>query len=105
MTSYVLTLIGNAESAPLEPAHIERVFRCLGSTAETDWLAEREACDLFIKSSSSAESITEKARDVLSGDAIDAVCTLAEGRRNTHTLVWKSQRQKNHFSPTSMRPR
>ena len=81
MTSYVLTLIGNAESAPLEPAHIERVFRCLGSTAETDWLADKEACDLFIKSSSSAEFITEKARDVLSGDAIDAVCTRLKGRR------------------------
>ena len=81
MTSYVLTLIGNAESAPLEPAHVERVFQCLGSTAETDWLAEREACDLFIESSLSAESISAKVRDVLSGNTIDSVCTLAEGRR------------------------
>ncbi len=81
MTSYVLTLIGNAKSVPLEPAHIERVLQCLGSTAETDWLAEREACDLFINSSLSAEAITEKARNVLAGDAIDAVCTRLEGRR------------------------
>ncbi len=81
MTSYVLTLIGNAESAPLEPIHIDRVLQCLELPAETDWLAEKEACDLFIKSSLSAESITEKARNVLAGDAIDAVCTRLEGRR------------------------
>ena len=75
MISYVLTLIGNAESAPLVPAHIERVLQCLGSTAETDWLAEREACDLFINSSLSAEAIIDKAREGLAGDAIDVVCT------------------------------
>jgi phosphoserine phosphatase len=81
MTSYVLTLIGNAESAPLEPMHIDRVLQCLELPAETDWLAEREACDLFINSSLSPESINEKARDVLAGKSIDTVCTLAEGRR------------------------
>ena len=81
MTSYVLTLIGNSESAPLEPVHIERVLQCLEMPAETGWLAEREACDLFINSRLSAESITEKARNVLSGDAIDVVCTGLEGRR------------------------
>ncbi len=81
MTSYVLTLIGNAESVPLEPMHIDRVLQCLELPAETDWLAEREACDLFINSSLSPESINEKARDVLAGKSIDTVCTLAEGRR------------------------
>jgi len=81
MTSYVLTLVGNSESAPLEPVHIERVLQCLEIPAETGWLAEREACDLFINSRISAESITEKARDALSGDAIDVVCTGLEGRR------------------------
>lgn len=81
MTSYALTLIGNAESAPLEPIHIEQVFQCLDLPAETDWLAEREACDLFIDSRLSTEAITRKARDVLAGSSIDAVCTLVKGRR------------------------
>jgi phosphoserine phosphatase len=81
MTSYALTLIGNAESAPLESIHIERVLECLELPAETDWLAEKEACDLLIDSSLGAESITEKARNALAGDAIDIVCTRIEGRR------------------------
>ena len=81
MTSYVLTLIGNAESAPLESIHIERVLECLELPAETDWLAEREACDLFINSSLNAEAITDKARIGLAGDAVDPVCTRLKGRR------------------------
>jgi phosphoserine phosphatase len=81
MTSYVLTLIGNAESAPLESIHIERVLECLELPAETDWLAEREACDLFINSSLSPEAITDKARIGLAGDAVDPVCTRLKGRR------------------------
>ena len=81
MTSYALTLIGNADTTPLELVHVERVLQGLELPAESDWLAEREACDLFFNSSLSAGSITEIAMDVLSGDAIDAVCTLAEGRR------------------------
>ncbi len=81
MTSHVLTLIGNRESAPLEPFHIERVCRGLSTTGETDWLAEREACDLFIESAHSTADIAEGARDALSGTAIDAVCTSIEGRR------------------------
>jgi phosphoserine phosphatase len=81
MPSYVLTLIGNMESMPLEPVHIERVYRRLATTGETDWLAEREACDLFIDSLLSAVDIAEQARDALSGTAIDTVCTSIEGRR------------------------
>jgi phosphoserine phosphatase len=81
MTSYVLTLIGNASSAPLEPAHIERVCRHLATTAELDWLAEGEACDLFLESPLAAVDIAEQARDALSGTALDMVCTSIEGRR------------------------
>ncbi len=81
MPSYVLTLIGNMESMPLEPGHIERVYRRLATTGETDWLAEREAWDLFIGSPLSAVDIAEQARDALSGTAIDTVCTSIEGRR------------------------
>ncbi len=81
MPSYVLTLVGSLESVPLEPVHIERVCRRLGTTGETDWLAEREACDLFIDSLLSAVEIADQARDALSGAAIDAVCTSIEGRR------------------------
>lgn len=81
MTSYVLSLIGNARSAPLEPVHIERVCQRLATTGETGWLAEREACDLFVESLLSAVDITEQARDALSGTAIDTVCTSIRGRR------------------------
>ena len=81
MTSYVLTLIGNMQHAPLEPVHIERVRQCLGTIGEVDWLAENEACDLFIESTHSAAGIAGQAREVLSGAAIDAVCTSIERRR------------------------
>ncbi len=81
MTSYALTLVGNANSSPLQPAHIERVFQRLEFSGETDWLAEGEACDLLFNSRLSAEDITQKARDALAGCSIDAVCTLIEGRR------------------------
>ncbi|MEE8394047.1 MAG: phosphoserine phosphatase SerB [Rhodospirillales bacterium] len=87
MTSYVLTLIGNGGPASLEPVHIERVWQSLapagktGETGRVDWLAEREACDLFIESPISAAAIAEQARGALSGTAVDAVCTSTEGRR------------------------
>ena len=85
MTSHVLTLIGNLASAPLESVHIERVCRHLVATGEVDWLADREACDLFIESPLAAVIIAEQARDALSGPAsgtaIDVVCTSIEGRR------------------------
>lgn len=81
MTSHVLTLIGNARSAPLEPAHIESVFQHLETKGETDWLADSEACDLFIDSPLSISKITAEAHDALSGAMIDAVCTAAQGRR------------------------
>ena len=84
MTSHVLTLIGNARSTPLESVHIERVCRHLGPIGETatvNWLAEREACDLFFESPLSAADITEHARDALFGKAFDMACTSVEGRR------------------------
>ena len=81
MASYALTLIGNVKSVPLEPVHVERVYQRLATAGETDWLAEREACDLFIDSPLSAVDIAEQARDALSGTAIDTVCTSIEGRR------------------------
>ncbi len=81
MTSPVLTLIGKMASVPLQPVHIERVCQCLATTGEADWLADGEACDLFIDSPLSTAEITRRARDALSGTAIDAVCTSIEGRR------------------------
>jgi phosphoserine phosphatase len=81
LTSHVLTLIGNARSAPLEPVHVERVSRRLGPAGKVDWLAEREACDVFLESPLSAAELTGQARAALSGTAIDAVCTGVEGRR------------------------
>ncbi len=81
MTSYALTLIGNARSAPLEPVHLERVYHRLATTGGIDWLAEKEACDLFIDSPLSALDIAGQARDALRGTAIDAVCIPILGRR------------------------
>ncbi len=81
MTSHVLTLIGNARSARLEPVHVERVCRGLGVIGKTDWLADGEACDVFVDSPLSTADISDHARDALSGTAFDAVCTPTEGRR------------------------
>jgi len=84
MTSHALTLIGNAKSAPVEADHIERVFQCLamtGKAGKVKWLAEKEACDLFFDSPDPAINIAGKARDALSGTAIDAVCTSVKGRQ------------------------
>ena len=81
MTVHALTLIGNARSNPLEPAHIERVCQRLSISAAPDWLAEGEACDLFIDQPLAAQDLAEQARDALSGTMIDAVCTAACGRR------------------------
>ncbi len=81
MTAHALTLIGNARSNPLEPVHIERVCQRLGISAAPDWLAEGEACDLFIDGPLSAPDLAEQAREALSGTMIDAVCTAARGRR------------------------
>ena len=81
MTTHALTLIGNARSHPLEPVHIERVCQRLGITTAPDWLAEGEACDLFIDQPLSAQDLAEQAREALSGTMIDAVCTAVHGRR------------------------
>ncbi len=86
MTSHVLTLIGNTRSAPLEPVHVERVSRHLGLTGRVDWLAEGEACDIFLESPLSAAELTGQARDALSGTALDAVCT-AIGKRRKALLI------------------
>lgn len=81
MTPYVLTLVGNMHSAPLEPAHIERVSQRLATTGKADWLAENEACDLFIESPRSAFDIAKQARDALPGTGFDTVCTSIERRK------------------------
>ncbi len=81
MTSLVLTLIGNRASAPLEPVHIERVRQGLETAGEAVWLADREACDLFIDSPLATVELAARARHALSGTAIDAVCTPIGGRR------------------------
>ena len=52
MTSYVLTLIGSMDSAPLESGHIARVRQCLGATGDEDWLAENEEiAEQFLRAS------------------------------------------------------
>ena len=81
MNHFVLTLIGNAKSAPIESTHLAQVCRNLTTIIQTDWLAEKEACDIFIESPRSSTEIAEQAHEVLSGKAIDAVCTPVNGRR------------------------
>ena len=65
----------------METVHVERVSRRLAAAGKVDWLAEREACDVFLESPLSAAELTGQARDALSGTALDAVCTPAIGRR------------------------
>ena len=86
MKSFVLTLIGSSNSMPLEPGHIARVRQCLGTVGKEDWLAENEACDLFIDSAQSASGIADQARAALSGTPLDIVCTSTE-RRQKKLLV------------------
>ncbi len=81
MTSYALTLIGNIETAPLEPAHIDQVCQHLEVSPERDWLAENEACDLLFDSRLTSTALSELAHQALSGTRIDAVCTAVAGRR------------------------
>ena len=81
MTSYVLTLIGNETSTPLETNHIERVSLCLQTVSNTDWLADNEACDIFFNSPLTPAEITKQVHQVLSETKIDAVCTPVMGRR------------------------
>ncbi len=81
MTSHVLTFIGDAESRPIDADHIEKVCHQLSIVGKTVWLAENEACDIFIKSSLPADNIAKKAREILSGTEIDVVCTPVKRRQ------------------------
>ncbi|MBT4931895.1 MAG: phosphoserine phosphatase SerB [Rhodospirillaceae bacterium] len=81
MTSHALTLIGNAETNPLKTAHIERVCQRLEIPVDPHWLAEDEACDLFMDSPLTSLEVTQQVRESLSGTAIDAACTATRGRR------------------------
>jgi phosphoserine phosphatase len=81
MTSYALTLIGNLDKNPLEPAHIERILPHLEGSPRLDWLSENEACDILLDSSLSAPELSKQALMALAGCPIDAVCTPIKGRR------------------------
>jgi len=81
MTSYVLTLIGDAETNPLKLDHIEKVCEHLALRGKQVWLAEEEACDVFIKSSLTAGDIGARVRDTLSGASIDVNCSVLDGRQ------------------------
>jgi len=81
MISYVLVLIGDLDSYPLKPFHVEKVCQHLGNVGRKVWLAADEACDLFIESTQSASELTQLACEALSGIPIDVVCTLVKGRQ------------------------
>lgn len=81
MTSYVLTLVGDADLFPLEPGHVDNVRHFMAVSGRVAWLAENEACDLFFESPLTDIEITELARSALSGSLIDVVCTPVARRR------------------------
>ncbi|VAW12686.1 Phosphoserine phosphatase, partial [hydrothermal vent metagenome] len=81
MTSYVITVIGDAEARPLEHNHVERLRQHLDAGGQDVWLAENEACDVFFGSQLCASELTKKARSALSGTRIDAVCMPVAGRQ------------------------
>jgi len=81
MTSYVLTLIGNAELFPLEQTHIDKVRQSMAVSGKDVWLAENEACGLFFDSPLAGVKLGEQARRALSRTLIDVVCTPVAGRR------------------------
>jgi phosphoserine phosphatase len=81
MTSHVLTIIGCAELRPLDSIYIEQVRQHLAIVGKQVWLAEREACDLYLDSPLPTADITKEARAVLSGTQIDVVCTQPEKRQ------------------------
>jgi len=74
-------MIGNSVTRPLESIYIEQVRQRLSITGKQVWLAEREACDLFLASALPALKLAEQARNALSGAAIDVVCTPVKARR------------------------
>jgi len=80
MTLYVITIIGDAETRPVESNHIEKVQQHLSIAGRPEWLAEKEACNLFFESSQLAVKLAHQARTVLSPAPLDVVCTPVEGR-------------------------
>jgi len=81
MTSFVLTLVGNAKLFPLEQNHINRVRESMAVPSKIVWLANDEACDLFFDSPLPVADHAEQAQIALSETLIDAVCTPVAGRR------------------------
>jgi len=89
MTGFVLTLIGNATTAPLEASHLKRVWQHLELEGEEHWLAKNEACDLsfditqFSRGDQTAfmEIVRSRAATALCGTQIDVVCTPTRKRR------------------------
>ena len=81
MTSYVLTLIGDAETNPLKLDHIEKVCEHLALRGQPIWLAEEEACDVVLDSSFTASEISQRAGEVLSEASIDFNCSPPGGRQ------------------------
>jgi len=80
MTLYVITIIGEAETRPVESNHIVKVQQHLSIIGKPEWLAEKEACDLFFESSQPAVELAQQARSALSPALLDVVCTPVEGR-------------------------
>jgi len=81
MTLHVITLIGDADRRPVEPAHIDQVRQTLEISGKDVWLAEHEACDLFFETDEPAAILVTKARAALPGAKLDIVCLPAAGRR------------------------
>ena len=81
MTSYVITLIGNAHTRPLMAATVNLVSQSLGVEIREDWLATDEACDVFFESHTCVSALRKQTHEALQGTDIDAVCMPAAERR------------------------
>jgi hypothetical protein len=81
-----LTLVASINFAPLEATDVENIIglleRATTSPIKIDWLAPREACDLFIETEFSPDAIVSIAQSALGDKAIDAVCTPSTNRQS-----------------------
>lgn len=81
MTPLVLTLIGDADTAPLKASHVRRVKEQLEANTKTNWLADNEACDIHLMSTAQPSDLVKQARDALSVPTFDVTCTPKVNRR------------------------
>jgi phosphoserine phosphatase len=81
MTSYVITLIGNARTTPLSTSTVKLISQSLDIETRENWLAKDEACDLFFESHKCVSALRAQTNEAMQGAGIDAVCMPVATRR------------------------